>query len=535
MENTNKVKYRFNSHQIEEIINKGEIIEYDTFNQPVYHKHLFFGKIIFDSIIFESRIDIRIGNTSDLIEFNNCEFVSGITIHSEGSYPAQIKFENCKINSELNLIRRFQKIEFINCPLIKKLSLNDVIIYNQLRLENNQINLLEFKGSIQNETFTIENCSFLDLVELSITSAKSINISNSQFTVLNLQECEVRSLNIYNNTNIERILIVKLNLKETLRIDHAKIEKFQMGAFSEKIAIELYDSFIKVCIVNLNYIKIGRFARLNSSRLYFQNMLDADSYIIIEDTHLSELKFENVVNEGYFELNNVKIYKDEILSILESDFKKMKILNCNFKNCKLYFQDSLISEIFISATDFPKKILFSNDSNSVSNNDYNQGKLFFGQLSTVFQKQGDSVRSYEYLAREVKAYYHTISWLSPMWQTKFNLFLNYLSNNFGRNWLHGLIFSFVVGFLFFYFLILSSQEFVFKLPFTMNWDYVGSFLKFMNPLRHFEAETLFKSENGEKLKITFSNWSYLWDFFGRIFVAYGYYQTIQAFRKFGKK
>jgi len=27
----------------------------------------------------------------------------------------------------------------------------------------------------------------------------------------------------------------------------------------------------------------------------------------------------------------------------------------------------------------------------------------------------------------------------------------------------------------------------------------------------------------------------LWDFLGRIFVAYGFYQTIQAFRRYGRK
>jgi hypothetical protein len=82
---------------------------------------------------------------------------------------------------------------------------------------------------------------------------------------------------------------------------------------------------------------------------------------------------------------------------------------------------------------------------------------------------------------------------------------------------------------------LTTEEFYFGFPIKIKWEYFASFLKFMNPLRYFETENLFKLTEDKKLPATLNNLSYLWDFLGRIFVTYGYYQTIQAFRKFGRK
>ena len=56
----------------------------------------------------------------------------------------------------------------------------------------------------------------------------------------------------------------------------------------------------------------------------------------------------------------------------------------------------------------------------------------------------------------------------------------------------------------------------------------------MNPLRFFELETIFNNTSKEG-NIKLNGYSYLADFGGRVFVAYGYYQTIQAFRRFGRK
>ncbi len=56
----------------------------------------------------------------------------------------------------------------------------------------------------------------------------------------------------------------------------------------------------------------------------------------------------------------------------------------------------------------------------------------------------------------------------------------------------------------------------------------------MNPIRFFDLSDLFKKEQ-DKHWLTLTWYSYVIDFFGRVFIAYGYYQTIQAFRRFGRR
>ena len=151
------------------------------------------------------------------------------------------------------------------------------------------------------------------------------------------------------------------------------------------------------------------------------------------------------------------------------------------------------------------------------------------------------------------------------------LLANKFSNNYGTDWGKGLLFTMLSGFITYsiilliegkvnniasvllictlFFIIMNKTEsinemlskvfFVFLcclyvailciFPFTINWElFIEQYLKTLNviDLKPFEKE-----ENGI---FNFSGLSYLFLFIGRIFIGYGYYQTIQAFRKYGK-
>jgi hypothetical protein len=109
--------------------------------------------------------------------------------------------------------------------------------------------------------------------------------------------------------------------------------------------------------------------------------------------------------------------------------------------------------------------------------------------------------------------------------------LNKLSNDFGRNWFRGLFFTIASGLILFIILLLTIKEFHLVLLPPYNGHWIEPFLKFMNPLRHFDTDDLFSSDK----KLHLNSFSYAIDFTARIVVAYGVYQTIQAFRRFGKK
>ena len=62
----------------------------------------------------------------------------------------------------------------------------------------------------------------------------------------------------------------------------------------------------------------------------------------------------------------------------------------------------------------------------------------------------------------------------------------------------------------------------------------ASISKVSQLLRFFELDNLFSDSYPDR-DFTFSRIAYLVDFLGRVIVGYGFYQTIQAFRRYGQK
>ncbi|MDR6373029.1 uncharacterized protein YjbI with pentapeptide repeats [Chryseobacterium bernardetii] len=108
------------------------------------------------------------------------------------------------------------------------------------------------------------------------------------------------------------------------------------------------------------------------------------------------------------------------------------------------------------------------------------------------------------------------------------LLLNRLSNNYGNSYLYGIIFTAVVALVFFYLSVINTNMFFFdsKLCIEKEAFIEGSkyFWQFILPIHRFDYL-------GNGCGLEYYAGFYLFDFLGRIFVGYGMYQTIQAFRK----
>lgn len=110
---------------------------------------------------------------------------------------------------------------------------------------------------------------------------------------------------------------------------------------------------------------------------------------------------------------------------------------------------------------------------------------------------------------------------------RFILWLNKKSNNYGVEFGRGLFFTAIVGLLFFILSIITTENYYFTInPFEWSSDTFLKSVKYyfisLNPTHKYTYL------DDEAPKTAF----YVWDFLGRIFVGYGIYQTIQAFRKF---
>ena len=110
-------------------------------------------------------------------------------------------------------------------------------------------------------------------------------------------------------------------------------------------------------------------------------------------------------------------------------------------------------------------------------------------------------------------------------------FLSWISNNFGKSWIRGVLFTFAMAILFFSIAVLYLQDY----PYTFGsghtleaFEYGAKyFFKFLIPTHKIDFMSNDFKPNG---------WGfYVADICGRIFISFGIYQTISAFRKFSKK
>lgn len=162
----------------------------------------------------------------------------------------------------------------------------------------------------------------------------------------------------------------------------------------------------------------------------------------------------------------------------------------------------------------------------------------FRILKRELLNQGNVIDALSMAAMEKNAYSQQLKSDSQLkvgkWyrrlQNRFILFLGRKSNSHGESWTRGVGFTFVVGFLFFYLSIINTEFFHFTVnPAECSYaafkEGFNHFFEFLNPTHRYDYLDKFKPEG------LFS----LWDFLGRIFVSFGIYQTVAAFRKYHSK
>ncbi|WP_299155841.1 pentapeptide repeat-containing protein [uncultured Christiangramia sp.] len=107
------------------------------------------------------------------------------------------------------------------------------------------------------------------------------------------------------------------------------------------------------------------------------------------------------------------------------------------------------------------------------------------------------------------------------------LALNKISNNHGKSYMYGIIFTFVMAGIFFNLSIINTESY--KLVDSI-WDIKWSNFEEVSP---FFWQSLIPTHKFSYMDdLSPNNKFYRYDLIGRIFIGYGIYQTIQAFRKY---
>lgn len=103
------------------------------------------------------------------------------------------------------------------------------------------------------------------------------------------------------------------------------------------------------------------------------------------------------------------------------------------------------------------------------------------------------------------------------------LYLNSISNNHGTSFFRGIIFTVFTSLIFFYFSLIATENFSFSFN---DIEITEDVLKYYFTSLSLTHNVGFMSDENPNF------FFYVWNFFERVFVSYGIFQTIQAFRKF---
>jgi uncharacterized protein YjbI with pentapeptide repeats len=480
---------------------------------------------VLSNCTFESTIELLSGRYSavESLIFDSCVFEESINI----SMLNEITFQNCLLKQNVNVTGGKRLFTVNNCTFDIGISIvipshsedfpfQNNLVHGDVFIASNFTRGISMIGNDIKGKLEFQECTVSHSMTIKGGNKGTIKINKSTFSSATICDLHSELLTLHNSRFHSGLLIVQ-TIDQIVRLENISGSEIMYCNATAK------DTFQ----ANLEGATNLFIDDANIGGLHLSGRSEKTSYIKVRKCNVEVVSLMDVKNDGILEFNNIDVWKE--FMIFSSDLKKTDFINCRINKAKMIFINSKVSEIFAAETDFPKQV-FDNEKKN-----YFQAQLAFGQINKAMNLMGDSVKAAEYQSREIYAHYRQLRWLRKsiyfLNLTKLSLWLNYISNDFGRSWGRAVLFSFGLGVIFFYFMTVSTTAFRIAFPITVDWNLVPAYFRFMNPLRFFETEKIYEPLGKG---VGLAPRSYIIDFFARVTIAYGFYQVIQAFRRLGK-
>lgn len=454
----------------------------------------------------------------------------------------EVIFDKVKVRN-LNLIEnKIIQLKITN-SIIRDFSLNRSIIGNFRFLRNT----IEEIAEIINETRILEiEINQKEIKRLSLRGSYIQNFSwkHDKLCIVTISYCTIEYL------NFERTILFKDSV-------------FQISDSSIKL----------ISIILFTNSALLYFNGIRPLRYYSKFLTEEDSQPkpITKVIEALSLVSGNKIETLDFEFEDISESKATV-KLINSDLGKTSFIDCKFDSFKnFYFYNTKMLEVFVADTKFTSEIIIPEILQG-QNKENEQHRLAYGQFKKIYENRGDNVTATEYLSREMQTYRKELKikmnsiinsqrehqlflenkkesnfllkWFQnrindfrllgrkEWWNIfgeKINLWLNYFSSYHGTNWIRGVIVTFGITLLFY-------SIYCWFLGYRCKiLDLLSYSPEFLNPLR--KADFL-KNSHGDYIIQpeckSYEGFARFWDYFSRIVIAYFAYQTIQAFRRFGK-
>lgn len=500
-----------------------------------------------------------------------------------------ILFKNCKISEEVKLYAVRCVIHLINCEIdqMSISGINNEFKIPSLIIENSRIKILSISNCEQVKNIRINEQSIIDLIHTYSAKIDAIHfvqstivnamLLNSNIIIIDIDRAKIKG--VYSKaSSIENINSRMSKLGEVVH-DKSSIGDIHIdGCFVfliklKKLAIDsnsisITNSTVNVIDTNIDS-KYTIVAKENSNiyELNFNNsgIINNVNYHI-SDTQINLLSIDSIINKADVVLNNItpineiqrfvtsdrdsekckwhdndfviqNLYAESRILLNNSDLGTAHMVGCDFASFdEFYFQNSKMLNVFIADTTLPsrKKIITGGIEGDVIRL-LEQQRLALSQFKKMHDNRGDIVRAAQYLAEEMEVYREQLKYQKSNSLKEYmnnsseriNLWLNKFSSYYGNNWLRGVFITLTIN-SFLFTLYCFSQGY--RLGSNTNTFFILSAysLEFLNPLRRADFLSKLTKDTPNAVAI-------LIDYISRIIISYFVYQTIAAFRKFGKK
>lgn len=355
------------------------------------------------------------------------------------------------------------------------------------------------------------------------------------------------------------------NFGELFKLKHLMDNGSQSTQFS-MVNHYIFDN----CRFDENVIVVGNFEK----KVTFKNNCLINGLNFDEATFNSNIRFYECTFTNTCSFDNTK-FIDLIdfwhstfkipVSFYKTDFLSTTVFSaCTFEENVLFTYSLFKDKVIFRGTTFVKGLDISLALNSGEYNffnislnnyvskkhskeaDYNEmisnciiptinKKETFRIIKQHFESNGDDLEYVKYLKLEKKPIFEIVTQNlvktkpKKFWNYPHHIFdiislgLNRISNNHRNSYLLGILFTIGIGLAFFSLSVISLPDYQFEWnPFKWDMDeFWKNYLTFMNPTHDADLFDDFRP----------TGWTYFWQTLGRIFVGYGIYQTVQAFRK----
>jgi len=448
----------------------------------------------------------------------------------------------------LNRLSSSSEAQFLNVNVITSIDIS---------LAQSRMITIDFTGSTFQHPFSLfapggilklifDGCIFHSNIRIENTSGSS-DISFLRATINSGLEVSSYGKTVFTFDNASwkgKIILEKLDIVGSFQnmnlIESNQFNKFSLtrSKFSQNISFaksELQNVDFQNCEFQKDFIFLyAKLLNTNSGFDNFKNVSFNGQSFFNNTLFENQVSFNQSIFEDSVSFTDSKLNKNchvdfsgvcfkKRVFFDYSLFKSMVFNNSEFKDMAS-FQYLKVEQLIIS------RVAFFNGANFLNATIAKSDRETFQVIKHEFEKLNNKVEVLNYQAREMIAYERELNIKSKRWDFVL-LKLNRISNKHGLSWSRGVLFTLSCGIIFFAAYIFSLNS----LPFKWGWQNFNSFYSASGIIIKYFIRFLIITHDLDFMQnYQPTALSFLIDFLGKVFIGYGIYQTIQAFRKYGK-